>query len=104
MIKKAVAALVFAVATMLSFAPQANAVDLTAKAWKYVYAYGNVICIYWLDPNPTVPGLLQATEDVERDGFSTYEAAGIMIASIDMYCPRHDWLVESVTGASRQLI
>lgn len=87
----------FAIAAMaaaaLLWAPQAAAQpDLTDRGWEYTHQNGTVICAS-VDLDPTVDGFSITLDRVAQDGFSVYEASGIMIAALSAYCPRNYWLV-----------
>ena len=82
------------VAAMVS-APQAAAQpDLTDRGWAYASQHGPGICQF-VDANPTVEGFVTALKDVGREGFSAYEASGIMIAALSDRCPHNYWLVDA---------
>lgn len=87
---------------MLS-APQAVAeLHLSDRGWAYAGQYGPAICQF-VDANPSMPGFASALKTVGRDGFSAYEASGIVIAAVSTQCPHNRWLVNAFVEATPAL-
>ena len=68
-------------------------VDITARGWSYVNLYGKTVICPTLDDNHTVDGLYGVMTSIESDGFGAYEAAGLLLASVEGYCQRNMPLV-----------
>lgn len=85
-------------AAALWAAPQAGAQpDLTDRAWAYADEHGPAICRL-VDANPTVRGFGDALDNLGGEGFSVYEASGILIAALSASCPGNYWLVDAFAG------
>lgn len=74
--------------------------DISPAGWQYVTQFGNSVICPMLDHNHTFAGVNEAMYAVRADGFSPYEAAGIVVASVVTYCTRN-WplMVDYATGA-----
>ena len=68
-------------------------VDITPRGWSYVNLDGNTVICPALDDNHTVGGVYGVMTSIESDGFGAYEAAGILLASVEGYCMRNMPLV-----------
>ena len=67
--------------------------DITARGWRYVNLYGKSVICPTLDYNHTIDGMYSVMTSIESDGFGAYEAAGILLASVEGYCMRNMPLV-----------
>ncbi|MEO3760693.1 hypothetical protein ABGB19_20715 [Mycobacterium sp. B14F4] len=86
-------------AALLSTPQAAAEPDLTDRGWAYAGQYGPAICQF-VDANPTVDGFVSALKNVGREGFSAYEASGIVIAALSSQCPHNYWLVDAFVDST----
>jgi hypothetical protein len=63
--------------------------DISPAGWEYVGQFGNSVICPMLDDNHTFAGVDETMYHVRTDGFSPYEAAGIVVASVLNYCTRN---------------
>lgn len=88
-----------AVAGFLAAPSAAAQPDLTDRGWAYTGADAPAIC-QSVDANPTVDGFVETLTMVGQEGFSVYEASGIMIAALSERCPHNYWLVDAYVESS----
>ena len=83
------AALALAAAGAAGDASAAGKPDISPAGWQYVEQFGNSVICPMLDDNHTFAGVDETMYHVRMDGFSPYEAAGIVVGSVLNYCTRN---------------
>ena len=83
------AGLALAAAGGAGSASAAGKPDISPAGWQYVDQFGNSVICPMLDNDHTFAGVDETMYHVRADGFSPYEAAGIVVASVLNYCTRN---------------
>lgn len=91
----------FMIPVVAFFQPVARADTLTPTESAYVQAYGGDVCSS-LDKYHTVAGVIGAVRGVVNSGFTSAEAARVVVASVITYCPRNTQLLRDTIEQGQQ--
>jgi hypothetical protein len=79
-------------------------VNLNSRQSDYVDFAGSYVCSDFLNLRRDFPGIEYTVSRIEKDGYSTVEATGILIKSVDRYCAdNRQLLIEYASSPSHIL-